>query len=264
MNKILSVNGIGLHFGEFVNVLVTSTSHKTGYRFFKNSIPVPFSVLNTELCTVIGNEYITISTIEHFMSLFYALNIFNVDIHINGPEMPILDGSSIDVYNKIISQDFIVDTTNNPEVIVIDKEYIVEDGESYIKISPSDRTEINFTIDFDHPLIGKQEYNLILTPETYINEIAPARTFGFFEEYGKLKSLGYAKGGSLSNVIVLTEDGMMNETKLRYPDEFVRHKILDLIGDFSLLGRPIQCKIEAHKSGHRLNHRIVNEIKKDM
>jgi len=258
VNKIY-IDGIGLHSGKTVGVtLIPNSNH--GIRFFKNSIPVTKNVNSTELSTSIGTDN-KISTIEHFMSLLYALEMFNVDIDVVGNEMPILDGSSIEIYNKMLEQDFIVDCSNNPPPIVITQDLKVTKGNSYIKISPCERTEIDFIIDFDHPLIGEQKYNFVLTPETYINEIAPARTFGFYREYEYLKSIGYVKGGSLSNVVVLTDDGIMNVNGLRFPDEFVRHKILDLIGDFSLLERPFIGKIEAYKSGHTLNNEMVELIK---
>ena len=257
--KKVYIDGIGLHSGEHVDVTITPNSNH-GIRFSSNSIPVTKTVNSTELSTSIGTDN-KISTIEHFMSLLYALEIFNVDIDVVGGEMPILDGSSIEIYNKMLKQNFMVDVSDNPPPIIITQDLKVIEGDSYIKISPCKRTEINFIIDFGHPLIGKQEYNFVLTPETYINEIAPARTFGFYREYEYLKSMGYVKGGSLSNVIVLTDDGIMNVDGLRYPDEFVRHKILDLIGDFSLLERPFLGKIEAYKSGHTLNNEMVELIK---
>lgn len=261
--NILIIEGVGLHNGKSVEVHLISQKTSVGIKFFKNTKYVENVITKTELSTTIGRNEKSIATIEHFMSLFYALGIFNIDVHVLGDEMPILDGSALGIYDTMVENDFIVENMGKPDPLIIDKPLMVESGDSYIKVSPCDCMKIKFSIDFDHPLIGYQEYEIELNPERYINEIAPARTFGFYNEYTKLKELGYAKGGTLDNVIVLTDDGMMNDSGLRFPDEFVRHKILDLIGDFSLLERPIHARIEAHKSGHTLNAKMIDLIKKE-
>lgn len=255
------IDGLGLHTGEYCEVMMFANTENTGINFHKDSKQVSNKITSSELATSIGDDGLSISTIEHFMSLFYALGVHNIDIHVDGPEMPILDGSAISIYNKISDHDFLIKGSNGITHIKMIEKLMVGDDDAYIIVSPSDKFEISFHIDFDHPLIGKQDYNIIITPESYLKEIAPARTFGFYEDLDYLKESGFAKGASLENTIVLTKDDIMNPEGLRFPDEFVRHKILDLIGDFSLLDCPLDAKIEAYKSGHALNREMVEKIK---
>ena len=256
------LEGIGLHTGESTSIIVYPAPANHGIVFSNKSKYIPFIRKNMptpELATSLQKGKISISTIEHLMACFYAFNINNLLIDVDGPEIPIMDGSSSEFFKKI-AESGVIEYCEIQEPIHIKESIMVSDGGQYIEILPAKETTINFKIDFDHSLIGIQSYSFKFNSTNFVEEIMEARTFGFYDDFEKLKANGFAKGASLDNAIVLSDNGVMNAKGLRYHDEFVRHKILDLIGDLSVLGRPLVGKINAYKSGHKLNAELVKKI----
>ena len=217
------------------------------------------SVERVAYATTLMSRGVWISTVEHLLSALYALGIDNAYIELDNFEVPILDGSALP-YTEAIQQAGIVQLAAPRNYIRIDKPFMLEENGKTIAIHPSDTLSLEYEIGFKHPLIGYQKLEVEITPENYCSLIAPARTFGFYHEVEALQAAGLVRGGSLENAIVLTENGMLNETSLRYPDEFVRHKILDLLGDFALIGQPVLGRLTANRAGHALHTRFVAQL----
>jgi UDP-3-O-[3-hydroxymyristoyl] N-acetylglucosamine deacetylase len=231
----------------------------------KNIIKASWNnVSNTKLCTTISNKFgVTISTIEHLMAAISALQIDNLKIEVSGPELPILDGSS-KIYFKKISDIGIVSQEKNKQFIKILKKVSVKNGASEASLSPSKNNfDISYKLNYAHPLIKKEKYSININKNNFKNEIASARTFGFIEEYKKLKKAGLAKGASLNNCIVLNGKKILNKTGLRYKNEFIRHKVLDVIGDLHLSGYSILGHFKGEKSGHKTNNELLKKIFSD-
>ena len=263
IQKPVEVVGIGLHKGVPVKLRLEPLSENSGIVFYRSdkgiSIPLkPENVVDTKMATVIGRENAVVSTIEHLMSAVYSFGIDNLRIIIDNDEVPILDGSAIS-FVMMIKEAGIKELNDSKKFLRITKEVEIKDGEKYAKITPSKKINFDFEIFFDHPMIGRQNYHFEFSTSNYIEEIARARTFGFLKEVQYLRSIGLALGGSLENAIVLDDKGILNDN-LRFPDEFVRHKILDAIGDMSLLGYNFIGNYEAFASGHHLNHLLTLKI----
>jgi UDP-3-O-[3-hydroxymyristoyl] N-acetylglucosamine deacetylase len=205
---------------------------------------------------------VVLSTCEHLLSALRGSGVDNCFIELDNIEIPIMDGSSED-FVELIGKAGTVDQSAERRVFRVLKRVAFADGERRMSIEPADDYEIDCTIDFPHPFIERQSLHLILENGTFGSEIASARTFGFTTEIEALRKANLARGGSLDNAIVLTPDGMLNETALRFDDEFVRHKILDIIGDFALLGMPIKGKITAVKSGHAVHAALMGKLLKN-
>ena len=222
------------------------------------------NVTNTKLCTTISNKFgVTVSTIEHLMSAISALQIDNLKIEISGPELPILDGSS-KIYFEKISDIGVVSQEKTKQFIKILKKVSIKNGTSRASLSPSENNfDVSYKLNYDHPLIKKEKYSINVNKKNFKNEIAPARTFGFIEEYKKLKKAGLVKGASLNNCIVLNGKKILNKTGLRYKNEFIRHKVLDVIGDLHLSGYSILGHFKGEKSGHKTNNELLKKIFSD-
>jgi UDP-3-O-[3-hydroxymyristoyl] N-acetylglucosamine deacetylase len=216
-------------------------------------------VVDTSLATVIGFEGFIVSTIEHLMASFAGLSIDNALVEIDSYEMPIMDGSAYPFTSLIKASG--IKELDTPRYFFVIKEPIElkQDGKM-VGVYPCSTYKITCTIEFDHPLIGKQSYSVDVSDHIWESEISKARTFGFLHEYEYLKKHGLARGVTLENVIAIDDKAVVNEGGLRYEDEFVRHKILDCIGDFSLLGMPILGHVVAKKSGHAFNHSFLKKI----
>jgi len=263
IEKPIEVVGIGLHKGVPVKLRLEPLGEDSGIVFYRSdkgvSIPLkPDSVVDTKMATVIGREGAVISTIEHLMSAVYAFGIDNLRIVVDNDEIPILDGSAIS-FVMMIKEAGIMDLEAPKKFLRITKEIEIKDNEKFAKLSPSNEISFDFEIFFEHPLIKRQKYNFKFSTKNYVKEIAKARTFGFLKEVQYLRSIGLALGGSLENAIVLDDKDILNDN-LRYPDEFVRHKILDAIGDMSLIGANFIGKYEAFASGHHLNHLLTLKL----
>ncbi len=220
---------------------------------------VSSNVIDTQLATVIGKGGLSVSTIEHLMAALTSFGIDNLHIDIDGPEVPVMDGSATP-FVQMIQGAGIRSLPRSRRFLAVRKPMTVIDGEKRVTLIPSRFFRITFDIAFDHPCIGLQHRSIKFSQELFRKDIAPARTFGFLKEVEYLKSKGLAQGGSLDNAVVVGDDQVLNPEGLRFHDEFVRHKILDSIGDFSLVGFPILGHIKAYKAGHDINHQMVETI----
>jgi len=217
------------------------------------------AVSDTTLATTIGLNGTRISTIEHLMSAFCGMGVDNAVVEVDAPELPIMDGSAQPFVHLLKSVGTQVQGRSK-KVLVIEKPVAVGDGYGSAAFYPAPEFRITCEIDFAHPVIGHQVYSLTFSDETYEKEICAARTFGFLKDVEYLQASGLALGGSLKNAVVMDENRILNKEGLRYPDEFVKHKILDAIGDLSLLGMPVVGHFVAKKSGHRLNNLLLKEL----
>ena len=274
LKKNFTLSGITLHSGEISNIKVNPAPANTGILFKRTDLKVPHietllnakieNVVYSELCTKLCNEYgHSVSTIEHLMSAFHGLGIDNAIVEIDKAELPILDGSSLE-YVSEIERAGIKNLQAKRKIVNITRPIIFRDNDSYIKVTPANNMSINYTIVYDHKLIKEQNFIFDLdSTYNYRNIISNSRTFGFKDEVEFLKDKGLIAGGSLENAIVLDNDGIMNQSVLRHDDEFVRHKVLDFIGDIYLLGHRVKGSFEIFKGGHRLTHELVKSIMSD-
>jgi UDP-3-O-[3-hydroxymyristoyl] N-acetylglucosamine deacetylase len=216
-------------------------------------------VTDTTSATVLGNNGVIVSTVEHLLACLAGLSIDNALIEIDSYEVPILDGSAFP-FVAMINRIGIQPQDAQRCFFIIKKPVTIEENGKAAAIYPEAAFKISYTIEYDTPLIGRQEYSLEVSQTSFEQEISKARTFGFYHEYQLLQNYGLARGGSLDNAVVIDGQRVLNESGLRYPDEFVRHKILDCIGDFSLLGMPVLGHIIASKSGHLFNHKLLTKL----
>lgn len=263
----VSCTGIGLHHGIPIQLTLHPARADFGVRFVKRSragefevAARPESVTSTSNATTLGTGRASISTVEHLLAALYAFGISNVEIELDGPEVPAMDGSAASFIHLIRSAG--IDLQDEPRArLQIHRKIRVEDGNRSIQITPARHFSIHYAVDFDHPAIGRQELKIArLDAASFESELARARTFGFLSDVEALRRAGLARGGSMENTVVLDEDAVMNAEGLRWPNEFVRHKILDLVGDLSLLGLPIAGHVEVERGGHELHHRLVEAI----
>lgn len=269
IKREVGCTGIGLHSGNKVNLTIKPAVPDSGICFRRMDLPEQpvieaknTQVVATQLATSIGYNGHRISTVEHLMAALSGLNIDNASIELDSSEVPIMDGSAAPFVDLIKG----VGWESQEKVrkyLAIKRTIEVRENGSRITLTPGSDFSISFTIDFAHPLMQNQSLTLRVENETFIKEIGRARTFGFLEEVENLKKNGFAKGGSLENAIVINRSGVVNGEGLRYRDEFVRHKILDLIGDFSLIGLPLQGQVTAYKSGHTLHQAAVKALLSD-
>jgi len=267
IKKAVELVGIGLHKGSPVKLRLEPLESNSGIIFHRSDVDVsialkPENVVDTKMATVIGKDGYVISTIEHLLSAIYAYGIDNIKIIVDADEVPVMDGSSAS-FCMLLDEAEVIELDVPKKVMIIKKDVEVRDGDKYVKLSPAPDLQYEFTIKFPHPVINKQEFVLKFTKESYKQEISRARTFGFLHEVQYLRSKGLALGGSLENAIVLDDKKVLNPEGLRYNDEFVRHKILDAIGDMSLIGMNFVGNYEAFAGSHDLNHRLTLELLKD-
>ena len=263
----ISINGIGLHSGLDVSMKLYPAETDYGIKFIRkdlnsnNIIEALWSnVTNTQLSTTIGNKSgASVSTIEHLMSALSGLHIDNIKIEIDGPEVPIMDGSSIK-FVDLIDQTTSQRLNKKRKILKVKKNIKVENNNSSAELKPNNQFSIDFEIDFPSKLVSKQSRQLQLVNGNYKTDIASARTFGFERDVDMLRSNGLALGGSLDNAVVVGETKILNSDGLRFKDEFVRHKILDSIGDLYLAGAPIQGYFLGNKSGHHLNNLLLRSL----
>lgn len=266
INRTVPLSGIGLHTGKTINMVLRPAVAGTGVVFHRSegtrvvSIEaISANVVDTRLATVLGKDGLSVSTVEHILAAASALGIDNLHIDIDGPEVPVLDGSAAPFVHYFRTAG-LRRLHQHRKFLQIRKPLMVVDGDKWVRLAPSRFLRITCDIAFDHPCISAQSRTIKVTPDVFSSEIASARTFGFLREVEYLKANGLARGGSLENAVVIGEDRILNPEGLRYPDEFVRHKILDALGDFSLAGYPILGHIKANKPGHDLNHRMVETL----
>ena len=267
IKRSVEIVGIGLHKGVAVKMTLEPLDDDMGIVFYRSdeavSIPLtPEYVIDTKMATVIGKDGVVISTIEHLLSAIYAYGIDNLRIILDNDEVPILDGSSSG-FCMLLDEVGIKEQTKSKKVICIRKDVEVKVDNKYVKLSPSNHIIYDFSIDFEHPAIGIQQFKFDYSIDEYKENISRARTFGFLHEVQYLRSIGLAQGGSLDNAIVLDDQKILNPEGLRYDDEFVRHKVLDAIGDMSLLGYTMVGVYNAHAGSHHLNHLLTKKLLED-
>lgn len=265
--KELVYKGVGLHKGENIDMrLVPQTSG--GLVFKRVDLEEGKNIINVHVDntfdltrgTNLKNEFgAAIYTIEHFLSALYILNITDLMIEIEGNELPIADGSAIE-FVKAMEETGVVDLAEDVNPIVVKEPVYVTVGDKHVVVLPYDGYKITYSIRFEHTFLKSQMAEFEIDLETYKKEIAPARTFGFDYEIEYLKKNGLALGGTLDNAIVVTKDGVLNPQGLRFEDEFVKHKILDIIGDLKVINRPIRGHIIAIKAGHAINAEIGKKL----
>ncbi len=267
IKKTITGVGIGLHKGEPIHFSLNPLDDNSGIIFYRTDTHTyieakPENVVDTTMATVIGAHGNNISTIEHLLSAIYAFGIDNILIKIDASEAPVMDGSSAS-FCMMLNEVGLQTQEANKRIMIMNKEVQIKDGDKYVKLSPDVNQSYNFQINFNHPTIGFQEYNFDFSKQLYIDEISRARTFGFLKDVQMLRSRNLALGASLENAIVLDNNSIINNEGLRYNNEFVRHKILDAIGDLALLGMPYLGKYESFAGSHNLNHLLTKEILAD-
>lgn len=258
--------GIGVHSGRQVNLKILPAATNHGIKFLRTDLPgKPIvsahfnSVVDTSLATVIGADGVIVSTIEHLMASFSGLCIDNALVELDSYEIPIMDGSAAP-FTRLLQSAGLQRQEALRCYFIIRQPISLREGAKSVTVFPAAHYRISYSIDFDHPLIRQQDFSVVVTRETFDREISPARTFGFYYEIEYLKRYGLAQGGSLENAIVIDQDKILNTGGLRFTDEFVRHKLLDCIGDFSLLGMPILGHIVLKRSGHAFNHAFLEKF----
>jgi len=264
--KKVEVTGIGIHSGKKVTLSLYPAEADFGIQFKRTDIPsaavlkaTAETVGATENNTTIGSGQNAVHTVEHLLSVFYGLGINNVYCEIDGPEVPIMDGSGAS-FVFLLKETGISTLNKSKKFLVVLEPVKVEVGDKWAMIEPASSLIIESSIVFAHPIIKTQKKIFEFSCENYINEISRARTFGMLRDVDMLKRKGLAKGGSLDNAIVLDDFKVINNDGLRFADEFIRHKILDTIGDISLLGHEIAGKITTHKSGHNLHNLLCRKL----
>lgn len=266
IRKAVSLRGIGLHSGKPVKLTIKPAEVNSGIRFMRSDImasaAIPASmnlVVDTRLATTIAEKETAIATTEHLLAALSGLEIDNAVIELDAAEVPIMDGSA-GPFVRLLKK---VDRRRQKgfrRMLRITDEIAIRDGFKEIRLLPHDGLKITYEIDFDHSLIQRQSYSIELSPRKFAEEIATARTFGFMKDVERLKENGFALGGSLDNAVVVDRDGVLNNGGLRFNDEFVRHKILDLLGDLTLLGCPLLGHVIASRSGHSQHLQLMREI----
>lgn len=264
LKEVTSCVGIGLHSGRKVTLTLKPAPADTGIVFIRSDydgVPIPataehLSHINHATC--LAKDGVRIETVEHLLAAFQALGIDNVIAELDGPELPIMDGSAAP-FIYLIHEAGIRKLTAPRSVMKLTKPISVSEGRRSVAAYPCDSLRLSYTINFDHPLLRHQEYSIEIDESSFVDEIAPARTFGFLKDVELMRQSGLALGGSLDNAVVLGETGVLNNP-LRYPDEFVRHKLLDLLGDLVLLGSSLKAHVVATRAGHELHTKLVKSI----
>jgi UDP-3-O-[3-hydroxymyristoyl] N-acetylglucosamine deacetylase len=266
LKKEITCASIGLHTGRKVNMTIRPAGVDAGITFIRKDLANHnfikadmYNVSDTQLATTIGNNGARVSTVEHLLSAFSGMGLDNAIVEVDAPEIPIMDGSALP-FVKMLKNVGTKVQGKGKKLLVITQPVSVSDGDGEAMFLPAPGFEITYKIDFKHPLISEQSYHVVFSDVAYEQEICSARTFGFLKDVEYLQAKGLALGGSLKNAVVLTEDKIINKEGLRFPDEFVKHKILDAIGDLSLLGMPIIGHFMAYKSGHKLNNMLLKEL----
>lgn len=267
INANVSITGIGLHSGIYTKVELQPAAAGNGIQFVRDDLKglrIPALQASTtalEYATTVGKDDVAVGTVEHLLSAIMACGITDLDIHIDGPEVPIVDGSAVP-FMHLIDAAGVRELDAEIPVIRVRRPFEIVDGEKWIRVTPANRLILKYKIDFNHPAIGRQSMAFDFDHDSFLKKIAPARTFGFVRDVERMRAAGLARGGSVENCIVLDDNGVVNGA-LRFKDEFVRHKILDLLGDLALIGRPVVGEITAFRAGHAMHSRFVERLLKE-
>lgn len=268
LENVIQAAGVGLHSGEKILLTLKPAPVDTGIVFIRTDLNKPLEikasphlVCDTTLCTSLKKGQAKVATIEHLMSALAGLGVDNALVEINGAEVPIMDGSAAP-FVFLIQSAGIIEQEKAKRFIRIKETVRVEDGDKFVEFSPFHGFKISFTIAFEHPVFQGKPQNSVLdfAKASFVKEVCRARTFGFMSDYEKLREANLAKGGSLDNAVVVDDYRVLNEEGLRSNDEFVKHKVLDAIGDLYLLGCGLIGSFKGYKSGHELNNRLLHAL----
>ncbi len=269
LRERVKLSGIGVHTGAPVSLTLHPADSDSGISFLRvnvsdcSDVEIPArwnAVASTELCTVLGDgNGISVGTVEHLLAALRGVGIDNCLIEIDGPEVPVMDGSARD-FVEAIDQAGISLQSAARKLLRIGQPVRIEQGSAFAEFLPYDGSRYEISIDYDCPVIGRQFYAFDLTPQSFRREIAHARTYGYLHDVERLWAAGFALGSSLENSVVIGDGVVVNPEGLRHPDEFVRHKVLDTIGDLTLAGVPIRGLYRSHKGGHKLNVLVLREL----
>jgi UDP-3-O-[3-hydroxymyristoyl] N-acetylglucosamine deacetylase len=257
LRRSISCAGIGLHSGNKVTLSLRPAAADTGIRFRRSDLgglEIPATIEHVggiNLATGLARDAVRVDTVEHLLAALVSLGIDNAIVELNSPEVPIMDGSAAP-FIYLLNEAGVKPLAAPRRYLKVLRPISVSRGDKRIALYPSDHFKVTYSISFDHPLLRHQSRTIRLTEETFVEEIAPARTFGFLSEVEMMRQQGLALGGSLENAIVIGDTGVLNNA-LRFDDEFVRHKILDVIGDMALVGHPLIGHLVAHRGGHALH-----------
>jgi UDP-3-O-[3-hydroxymyristoyl] N-acetylglucosamine deacetylase len=271
LKSLVSATGVGLHTGHKVRMTLRPAQPDTGIVFRRLDLPSAVEIParadlvgETRLCSCLVSGTTKIYTVEHLMSALSGLGVDNVYVDLDGPEVPIMDGSAAP-FALLIQQAGMEEQGAPKRFLRVKKRVEAKDGDKWALLEPYEGFKLSFSIVYSHPVIEKSNTSLTVDFATtsYLKEVARARTYGFMHEVEDLRAVGLALGGGLENAVVLDDHRVLNAEGLRFSDEFIRHKILDAIGDLYLLGRPFLAAFSAHKSGHALNNRLLHELMAD-
>jgi UDP-3-O-[3-hydroxymyristoyl] N-acetylglucosamine deacetylase len=261
----ISCEGIGLHTGKPVRMKLNPAPTDAGVVFIRidqgnaGIRAIGANTAATSYATTLSQNGITVSTVEHLLAAFSGLGIDNVFVEIDAAEVPIMDGSAA-AFVRLIAEAGIQTQDALQPVLKVVRPIFVREGNKQLAIWPAETSSISYFIDFNHPMLKEQSLQYQPSEESFLREVSDARTFGFLSDVQMLRANGLAKGGSMDNAVILGEDSVLNKDGLRYQDEFVRHKILDIIGDLSLVGMPVIGHVVAHKSGHSMNALMTSKL----
>jgi UDP-3-O-[3-hydroxymyristoyl] N-acetylglucosamine deacetylase len=266
----ISCTGIGLHTGQPVQLTLQPARAGSGVVFVRTDFPEPVEfpanhamVTSTRLATTLGRGEATVGTVEHLLSALCGLGVDNVRVEVDGPEIPVMDGSAAS-FAFLIRAAGVFDQGAPRRSLRVHRPVELRDGDRFIRVEPGRGLRVSYSVDFAHPAIGRQQLrNLLIDDESFETEICRARTFGFLREVEALWRNGLARGGNLDNTVVMDEYRVLNRDGLRWPDEFVRHKVLDLLGDLALLGLPLEGHVIVERGGHALHQRLVRALLED-
>jgi UDP-3-O-[3-hydroxymyristoyl] N-acetylglucosamine deacetylase len=267
VSKRVSATGVGLHSGKPATLTLAPAPADAGITFVRMDLAVEIPgrnefVTDTTLSTNIGSGSARVATVEHVLAALHGMGIDNCRVEVDGPEIPILDGSAAP-FVCLVREAGVQAQRAGRRYLVVDQPVELRDADRLVRLEPFDGFSVEFTADFAHPLITNQAYRVIVSERSFEREIARARTFCFRRDIERMQAAGLAKGGSLENAIVVDEFSILNPDGLRFPDEFARHKVLDAIGDLALFGMPVLGALTAVKSGHAMNQALVRKVLAD-
>ncbi len=269
----VTIEGIGLHSGRPIRMDILPANENNGITFLRTDMGrhaelraciehVADTTLATTLAVGVNGSRAVVGTVEHLLAALAGLGIDNAQVLVDGPEIPVLDGSAAP-FVELLQAVGTEEQRRPKRVLAIRKEVTVRDGDKLARIRPSGRLNITCAVDFDHPLIPNLPYRFAFSERNFVRDLARARTFGFLRDVEALRARGLARGGSLENAVIIDQYRVLNPDGLRYPDEFVRHNVLDAIGDLSLFGMPVVGNVELRRSGHALNTQLVRAVLAD-